>query len=48
VVTLFYGKNIAEEYVAHLTSAIEELVPDSEIAVLPTDEAAYSLALTVE
>ena len=48
VVTLFYGKNIAEEYVAHLTSAIEELVPDAEIAVLPTDEAAYSLALTVE
>ena len=48
VLTLFYGKDIAEEYIEHLLSRIEEQSLDIEIASVSTEEAAYSLALILE
>ena len=46
--TLFYGENIAEEYVQFLVEKINEAAPDIEISAISTNETLYSLMLAFE
>lgn len=48
IVTVFYGENIAEEYVTSLLEKIQEIASDVEIVAIGTDESAYSLVMTFE
>ena len=46
--TLFYGENIAEEYVEFLISKVNEVYGDIEISAMSTNETLYSLMIAFE
>ena len=48
ILTVFYGENIAEEYVTSLVEKIQEIGSELEIAAIGTDESAYSLMMAFE
>ena len=48
VLTVFCGKDMAEEYVDGLLQSIEALDLDLEIAAVYTEETLYSLSLLFE
>ena len=48
VITLFYGKDISEEYVEHLTDMLQDKGCDAEILAVPTYETLYDITVTFE
>ncbi len=48
VITLFYGKDIAEEFVEYIIEKIDELDLGVEVAAVPTMETLYSFTMTFE
>ncbi len=48
VVTLFYGKYIAPEYMEHLVERLEALGHETEFAAVPTYETVYDVTVTFE
>ncbi len=48
VITLFYGKDIADEFIEHLVSRIEELSEYVEVATVSTSETLYDITVTFE
>ena len=46
--TLFYGENIADEYVGFLTGKVKEVSSDIEVSSMSTNETLYSLMIAFE
>jgi dihydroxyacetone kinase-like predicted kinase len=46
--TIFYGENIADEYVGFLTEKVKEVSSDIEVSSMSTNETLYSLMIAFE